>query len=92
MRDAAHVTSLDALASFKAFFAEYGEQAAVALGSAESEAQRAALWVEEMGRQWQRELRKREHKMAEAKSELVRAELGPQRPDPVAGLVPRRRR
>ncbi|MHC5001991.1 MAG: hypothetical protein ACYTJ0_02610 [Planctomycetota bacterium] len=76
MAEAARVTSLEALRRFRASFAAFGDEARLALGNAESDVQRAMAWVQERSVHWQHEIRRRERKLAEAKSELYRAETG----------------
>ena len=76
MRRSARVTSLDALVRFKAALGEFDENARAALGSAESEIQRTMLWLQsECPNHWGRQIRRRQHDLTLAKSELLRAEL-----------------
>jgi hypothetical protein len=76
MREAARVTSLEALARFRAAYAEFQEQAKLALANAESDVQRTMWWLQnELKKHWQLQIRKRQQAMALAKSELYRAEL-----------------
>lgn len=76
MRQAARVTSIDAVRGFKAALIEFIDESRRALGEVDAELQRAMVWVEtdRMGH-WKREIRKRQEKVAQAKSDLYRAQL-----------------
>lgn len=73
---AAKVISVGALADFKAALAKFGEQAKVALIEANSDMQRTVNRLQgEVMSHWQHEVKLWTRKVAEAKSELHRAQL-----------------
>jgi chromosome segregation ATPase len=76
MPESARVNSLDALGRFRASFADFGDEARLALGNAENDIQRTLNWLQaEQQSRWQREIKIREKRLMEAKSELQSAEL-----------------
>jgi len=76
MSQAANVSAIEAIREFKAGLCEFSEQAGAALHEAQADVQRVLSWLQhDQPSHWQRELRKRSEKMAQAKSELYRAEL-----------------
>jgi chromosome segregation ATPase len=76
LAESARVTSLDALARFRAFYADFGEQARLALSNAESDIQRTLWWLQNDRRQhWQMQIKRRDKILAQAKAELHSAEL-----------------
>jgi chromosome segregation ATPase len=76
MSEFARVTSLDALRDFKAALGDFAEQAGLALSEAQSDVQRTISWLSnDRLMHWQRELKKRNEKLALAKSELFRKQL-----------------
>lgn len=76
MKDAARITSVDALNRFKAALAEFTDNARLALRNADGDVSRLRWWVErEQAEHWKRQLKVRQRKLAEAKSELYRAKL-----------------
>ncbi|MCP3904730.1 MAG: hypothetical protein GY715_13975 [Planctomycetes bacterium] len=76
MRKAADVKSIDALKRAKAAMVEFREIAGIALAEASSEVQRTMWWVQSDRRtHWAAQVRRRTEKLAEAKSELYRAQL-----------------
>jgi len=76
MAEFARVTSLDALRQFKAALADFAEQAGLALSESQSDVQRTIGWLtNDRMAHWQRELKKRNEKLALAKSELFRKQL-----------------
>jgi hypothetical protein len=76
MRQAARVTSIDALKDFKRFLTEFTTVANTALGEADADVRRTTTWVEhEQPMYWKTEIRKRKAKLAEAKNELFRMQV-----------------
>lgn len=76
MSEFARVTSLDALRDFKAALIDFAEQAGLALSEAQSDVQRTVGWLtNDRMVHWQREIKKRNEKLALAKSELFRKQL-----------------
>lgn len=76
MSEFARVTSIDALRQFKAALADFAEQVGLALSEAQSDVQRTVSWMSnDRLMHWQRELKKRNEKLALAKSELFRKQL-----------------
>lgn len=76
MAEFARVTNLDALRDFKAALQSFGEDATVAISEATSEAQRG-LWfiANDCKAHWQRELKKRNEKLQQAKAELFKKQM-----------------
>ncbi|MHC4420882.1 MAG: hypothetical protein ACYS1E_09845 [Planctomycetota bacterium] len=76
MRKAARVTSIDALKDFKRVLAEFTVLATTSLSEAQAHVRRMTTWVEhEQPSYWKNERRKRAARLAEAKSELFRAQV-----------------
>ena len=76
MRQFARVSSIDALKQFKQALAEFRTIATTALDEAQADVQRTAWWIEhDQLSHWQIQLRKRATKLAQAKSELFRAQV-----------------
>ena len=76
MRKTAHVSSIDALKEFKLALADFAAAADSALGEAHADVQRAISWITNDQRSyWEIQLRKRSARLAEARSELFRAEM-----------------
>ena len=76
MRDGARVTSIDALQRFRTVLSEYAEEMRLALSNAEADVRRTHWWLQhEQQSHWRRQIRLRERRLAEAKAELLRAEL-----------------
>jgi hypothetical protein len=76
MDRAADVRSIDALKDAKAALVEFREIIGVALAEAYSDVQRTLWWLQHDQRMfWQGEKRRRAEKVAQAKSELYRAQL-----------------
>jgi hypothetical protein len=72
----ASVLSIDALKDFRAALIEFGEDAKLALGEAQSDVQRTIWWVQhDQPAHWQRELRHRNNRLNEAKTDLARVQL-----------------
>lgn len=79
MTQFAHITSLDALKNFRAALVEFSESATLALSEAESDVQRTVWWIgHDQHSHWQREIKKRNDKLAQAKADLYRAQLNAQ--------------
>ena len=76
MDRAADVRSIDALKDAKAALVEFREIIGVALAEAYSDVQRTLWWLQhDQKTYWQAEKRRRTEKVAQAKSELYRAQL-----------------
>ncbi len=76
MAEAAKVKSLDALRDFKAALLEFIDEGKGALSGASSDIQRTVWWLQQDRRaHWEREIRQRTEKVAQAKSELYRKQL-----------------
>lgn len=72
----ARVTSIDALRDFRAALIDFADTARGALGEALSDVQRTSWWIQhDMRDHWQRELKSRQNKLAEAKTDLARAQM-----------------
>lgn len=76
MAEFARVTNLDALRDFKAALRSFAEDGTVALSEATSEAQRGLWYIaNDCKAHWQRELKKRNEKLQQAKAELFKKQL-----------------
>ena len=76
MAEFARVTSIEALRQFKGALADFAEQVGLALSEAQSDVQRTVSWMSnDRLLHWQRELKKRQERLALAKSELFRKQL-----------------
>jgi hypothetical protein len=76
MRKAARVTSIHALKDFKRALDHFATQAITALGEGQADVRRTMWWIEnEQLSYWKSRRRKREARLAEAKSELFRAQV-----------------
>ncbi|HWB21247.1 MAG TPA: hypothetical protein VG711_13190, partial [Phycisphaerales bacterium] len=76
MAQGAKVISLSVLTDVKAALIEFSDQARRALSETMTDAQRVKVWLEhEQTVHWQQEIRKRTAKVAEAKSQLYRAQM-----------------
>ena len=76
MRQAARVNSIDALKHFKHGLTEFSTLAITALGEAQAEIQRTVWWVQhDQLAHWKNQKRKRTVQLAQAKSELFRAQV-----------------
>lgn len=74
--DAARVASIEGLDRFRAALLGFIDDAANALGEADSELQRLQLWLDgEQKLHWQQELRRRSEEVARAKSALYRKQV-----------------
>lgn len=76
MAEFARVTSIEALRQFKGALADFGEQVGLALSEAQSDVQRTVAWLSnDRLMHWQREMKKRQERLALAKSELFRKQM-----------------
>ncbi|MBX3357603.1 MAG: hypothetical protein KF745_04165 [Phycisphaeraceae bacterium] len=76
MAGGARVMSVEALDRFRSAVSKFGEAASAALAECDSEAERAMQWLtHEQLAHWQREVRKRQERVAQAKSAVYRKEL-----------------
>jgi predicted nucleic acid-binding Zn-ribbon protein len=76
MPEFARVISIDALRDFKAALADFAEEAGLALSEAQSDVQRTIFWLQnDRAAFWQREIKKRNERLAQAKAELHKAQL-----------------
>jgi hypothetical protein len=76
MAEFARVTSIEALRNFKGALADFAEQVGLALSEAQSDVQRTVAWLSnDRLMHWQREFKKRQEKLALAKSELFRKQM-----------------
>ena len=76
MRQAARVSSITALKDFKRALASFATVINTALGEAQSDLQRTTWWVQQDRlTHWQAQRRKRTAQLAQAKSELFRAQV-----------------
>lgn len=74
MSRAARVTSIDRVRDFRSALCDFGKDAKDSLAAAEMHLRRAADWLGERLKYWQREIRVREEELVRAKSELTRRE------------------
>ncbi len=76
MAEAANITSLDAIAAFRAALIVYGSKARPLLEETSGEIVRLRQWLEDdQRRHWETQLRKRSRKLEEARAELFNATL-----------------
>ena len=76
MSEAANVRSINAIRDFRAAIIEFAQTSGTALGESQSDVQRTIWWLQqEKLAQWQRELKNRNKKLAEAKSALEQKEI-----------------
>ena len=76
MSSSARVTSLEAVRDFQAALQQFEETASAALGGSAMQIQRFLDWLEyEQYNHWKAELRKREERLNEAKTELNRKRI-----------------
>ncbi len=67
----AHLTSIQALETFRAALAEFADDARDALSAVEADVRRAESWLREQQKHWTREIRKRQEDLQRAKNELA---------------------
>ena len=76
MRQAANVSSIHALKDFKRALSSFATVINTALGEAQSDLQRTTWWVQQnQSTHWKVQKRKRTAQLAQAKSELFRAQV-----------------
>ncbi len=76
MRQAARVSSINALKDFKRALTAFGTLANTAIGEAHADVQRTTSWVrQDQLAHWRNARRRRTSQLAQAKSELFRAEV-----------------
>lgn len=76
MRHTANVRSIDAIRAFRAALGEFIEEGTAALSEVDADLKRTMSWLEnDQRRFWERQIRKRAEKVAQAKNELYRAKL-----------------
>jgi hypothetical protein len=76
MASSAHVTSIDALAAFKADLARFGSDASNALAGLNVQIRRAFEWLEGKLKEWQHQVGRRQELVTRAKVELIQQEYG----------------
>jgi hypothetical protein len=80
----ARVTSVEALSDFRAQLCTFGERARDGLSSVQMEAQRMLDWIGDQEKSWQRECRRWEESVNQARAELARrrmVRIGDRAPD-----------
>ena len=75
MSEFARVTSIEALKDFRADLCTFGEQAMESLSSVQMAAQRTLDWLDEQAKSWQREVRRWDDAVAQARTELARRKM-----------------
>ena len=75
MQQAARVLSIEALEEFRAALEHFVETGKDALGANDMEIQRAAGWLDEQLKHWQKELRVRQEEFIVAKNNLKRRQM-----------------
>src|SRR5438445_7546515 len=75
MQKAARVLSVEALEEFRAALDHFVEIGKDALGANDMEVQRAAGWLDEQLKHWQKELRVRQEELIVAKNNLRRRQM-----------------
>src|SRR5262249_11821042 len=76
MASSAHVTSIDALAAFKADLARFGSDAQNALAGLSVQIRRSFEWLEGKLKEWQHAVGRRQELVTRAKVELIQQEYG----------------
>lgn len=71
----AHVTSIEALKDFRADLCTFGERAREGLSSVQTEVQRMLDWIADQEKSWQREVRRWEERVNQARAELARRKM-----------------
>ncbi|HKI37843.1 MAG TPA: hypothetical protein VKA46_38675 [Gemmataceae bacterium] len=75
MSEHARVTSIEALKDFRADLCTFSDRAKDGLSSVQMEIQRALDWIEDQGKHWQREVRRWEEAVNQARTELARRKI-----------------
>src|SRR5687767_14461768 len=75
MSDQARITSLDALESFRSSLIVFIDHAHRSLDQVGDDVRRTRAWIADQRLIWEREIRKRDRILGEAKQELMRARL-----------------
>ena len=75
MSEFARVTSIEALKDFRADLCTFGERAQEGLSSVQMQVLRTFDWLDLQAKHWQREVRRWEDAVAEARTELARRKL-----------------
>lgn len=75
MADQAKITSLDALETFRANLIVFVDKAHRSVDQVGDDVRRMKSWIEEQRLVWEREIRRRDRILGEAKQELLRARL-----------------
>ncbi len=75
MAEFARVTSIDELAEFRADLCTFGEHAQDGLSSVQMAVQRTLEWLDGQQKSWQREVRRWEDAVIQARTELARRKL-----------------
>lgn len=76
MDKSAKITAIDALLQFKAALIEFSEAVQLSLGEANSDVNRVQGWLRnDRFNYWKQQIRYRNNRLADAKSELMRAEI-----------------
>ena len=71
----AHVTSVEALRDFRADLCTFCQRAQDGLASVQAQAQRMLDWIDDQEKSWQRELRRWEEAVNQARAELARRKM-----------------
>jgi hypothetical protein len=75
MSESARVTSIDALKDFRADLCLFGDRAKDGLSSVQMAIQRTFDWLDDQGKHWQREVRRWEEAVNQARAELARRKM-----------------
>ena len=75
MGEFARVTSIEALQDFRADLCTFAGQAQECLSAVQMAAQRTLDWMEEQAKYWQREVRRWDDAVAQARTELARRKM-----------------
>jgi len=73
----ARITSIEALAAWKAAVCIFGDAGKDAICAVEMELRRAFDWLDEQAKHWRSEVRRREEAVLQAKNELTRKKMLP---------------
>jgi hypothetical protein len=75
MSESAQVTSIEALKDFRADLCTFGDRAKDGLSSVQMAIQRTLDWLDEQGKFWQREVRRWDDAVVQARTELARRKM-----------------